>query len=67
MRVVAEGVDSAEGVATIAELECEMAQGYYIGRPMRGDLVAEWIEHYAASTTMRRIPVARDWSEHVSA
>ena len=58
MRVVAEGVDSAEAIAAIAELGCEMAQGFYIGRPMRGDLVPEWIEHYAATTTMRRVPVA---------
>jgi EAL domain-containing protein (putative c-di-GMP-specific phosphodiesterase class I)/GGDEF domain-containing protein len=50
MRVVAEGVDSAEAVAAIAELECEMAQGYFIGRPMRGDLVPEWMEHYASSS-----------------
>ncbi len=56
MRVVAEGVDSAEAMAAIAELGCEMAQGFYIGRPMRGDLVAEWIDHYAATTTMRKRP-----------
>ena len=46
MRVVAEGVDSAEGLAAVAELGCEMAQGFFIGRPMRGDLVPEWIDHY---------------------
>jgi diguanylate cyclase len=63
MRVVAEGVDSAEAVGTIAELECEMAQGFYIGRPMRGDLVPEWMEHYAASTTMRRAAIVREWPE----
>jgi EAL domain-containing protein (putative c-di-GMP-specific phosphodiesterase class I) len=67
MRVVAEGVDSAEAIATIAELECEMAQGFYIGRPMRGDLVVEWIEHYAATTTMRRVPVVREWPEQLGA
>ena len=65
MRVVAEGVDSAEGIKAIVDLECEMAQGYYIGRPMRGDLVAEWIEHYAATTTMRRVPAVREWPEQV--
>jgi EAL domain-containing protein (putative c-di-GMP-specific phosphodiesterase class I) len=54
MRVVAEGVDSAEAVMAIAELECEMAQGFFIGRPMRGDLVLDWIEQYASSSTMRR-------------
>ncbi len=66
MRVVAEGVDSAEAIAAIGELGCEMAQGFYIGRPMRGDLIVEWIEHYAA-TTMRKTPVSREWPEHARA
>jgi diguanylate cyclase (GGDEF)-like protein len=61
MRVVAEGVDSAEAVAAIAELECEMAQGFYIGRPMRGDLVPEWMAHYSATAKLRRAAVERDW------
>jgi EAL domain-containing protein (putative c-di-GMP-specific phosphodiesterase class I) len=61
MRVVAEGVDSAEAIATLADLGCEMAQGYFIGRPMRGDLVPEWIDHYLATATDRRA-VAREWA-----
>jgi diguanylate cyclase (GGDEF)-like protein len=63
MRVVAEGVDSAEAVAAIAELECEMAQGFFIGRPMRGDLVPEWMEHYASSATMRRARPTRELAD----
>jgi len=56
MRVVAEGVDSAEALAAVAELKCEMAQGFFIGRPMRGDLVAEWIDHYLSIATIERVP-----------
>lgn len=56
MRVVAEGVDSAEGFAAIAELKCEMAQGFFIGRPMRGDLIPEWIEHYHSTAENQRVP-----------
>ena len=67
MRVVAEGVDSAEAVAAITELECEMAQGFFIGRPMRGDLVPEWMAHYAATATMRRVAVVREWPEQTAA
>jgi diguanylate cyclase (GGDEF)-like protein len=63
MRVVAEGVDSAEAVAAIAELECEMAQGFFIGRPMRGDLVPEWMEHYSSSATMRRARLRRELAD----
>jgi EAL domain-containing protein (putative c-di-GMP-specific phosphodiesterase class I)/GGDEF domain-containing protein len=66
MRVVAEGVDSAEAIAAIAELECEMAQGFFIGRPMRGDLVVDWIEQYAAATTLRKGSVTREWPEQAA-
>jgi EAL domain-containing protein (putative c-di-GMP-specific phosphodiesterase class I) len=61
MRVVAEGVDSAEAVAAVAELECEMAQGFFIGRPMRGDLITEWMAHYAGA--LRRTSVVRQWPD----
>ena len=33
-KVVAEGVERKETLAALAELECDMAQGYLIGRPM---------------------------------
>ena len=33
-RVVAEGVEEAETLDTLAEMECDLAQGYLIGRPM---------------------------------
>ena len=59
MRVVAEGVDSAEALAVVGELGCEMAQGFFIGRPMRGDLVPEWLDHYLATATNPRVPSRR--------
>jgi EAL domain-containing protein (putative c-di-GMP-specific phosphodiesterase class I) len=62
MRVVAEGVDSAEGLGVVSELGCEMAQGFFIGRPMRGDLVPEWLDRYLANATAsRRMPVTKLW------
>jgi EAL domain-containing protein (putative c-di-GMP-specific phosphodiesterase class I)/GGDEF domain-containing protein len=61
MRVVAEGVDSAEGLAVVSDIGCEMAQGFFIGRPMRGDLVPEWLDHYLASATSRRLPIRKLW------
>jgi EAL domain-containing protein (putative c-di-GMP-specific phosphodiesterase class I) len=61
MRVVAEGVDSAEVLAVVGDLGCEMAQGFFIGRPMRGDLVPEWLDHYIASATNSKLPVAKIW------
>ena len=42
MSVVGEGVDSAEALQALRELGCEYAQGYYIARPMRAELLPEW-------------------------
>jgi EAL domain-containing protein (putative c-di-GMP-specific phosphodiesterase class I) len=59
MRVVAEGVDSGEALETISELGCEMAQGFFIGRPMRGDLVPDWIDNYLSAATNGRVRILR--------
>jgi EAL domain-containing protein (putative c-di-GMP-specific phosphodiesterase class I) len=67
MRVVAEGVDSAEALAVVAEIGCEMAQGFFIGRPMRGDLVPEWVNHYLVDAASPRLPIARVWPAHAQA
>jgi diguanylate cyclase (GGDEF)-like protein len=64
MRVVAEGVDSAEALAVIATLGCEMGQGFFIARPMRGDLIPDWIDHYAATATSNKVSVAKIWLTH---
>ena len=61
MRVVAEGVDNAEALDVVRDLGCEMAQGFYIGRPMRGDLVPEWLDHYLATATNPKVAVAPIW------
>jgi len=37
LRVVAEGVENSEQLATLNALGCEIAQGYYFYKPMRGD------------------------------
>jgi|HubBroStandDraft_1064217.scaffolds.fasta_scaffold36024_2 diguanylate cyclase (GGDEF)-like protein len=34
VRVVAEGVETAEQLALLQSLQCDMAQGYFLGRPM---------------------------------
>jgi EAL domain-containing protein (putative c-di-GMP-specific phosphodiesterase class I) len=62
MRVVAEGVDSAEGLVVVAELGCAMAQGFFIGRPMRGDLIPDWMDHYLATATNPKVAIARNWT-----
>jgi EAL domain-containing protein (putative c-di-GMP-specific phosphodiesterase class I)/GGDEF domain-containing protein len=43
MSVVAEGVDSDSALRTVASLGCDAAQGFFIARPMRAELVGEWL------------------------
>ncbi len=43
MTVVAEGVDSEEALKAVAELGCEIGQGFFLARPMRPDLLAAWL------------------------
>jgi len=49
MRVVAEGVDDEAAMQALEELGCEYAQGFYIARPMRADLLLEWARAYAST------------------
>lgn len=53
MKVVGEGVDSEEALKTLNELGVEYAQGFYIARPMRAELLEEWARAYDSSATGR--------------
>ena len=43
MSAVAEGIESAEDWQLLRELGCDLAQGYFIGRPMGAERVLEWL------------------------
>jgi diguanylate cyclase len=43
MFVTAEGVENAETLNRLADMNCEYAQGYYIARPMSNEKFMEWI------------------------
>jgi EAL domain-containing protein (putative c-di-GMP-specific phosphodiesterase class I) len=58
MRVVAEGVDSAESLTAIGQLGCELAQGFYIARPMRSELLLEWARAYSSASSARMLATA---------
>ena len=50
LRVVAEGVETAETLATLTSVGCDEAQGYLIARPMPAERVLSWLtESHAAS------------------
>jgi EAL domain-containing protein (putative c-di-GMP-specific phosphodiesterase class I) len=41
--VIAEGVEDAPTLEFLNTILCDLAQGYFIGRPMTNDVVADWI------------------------
>ncbi|WP_162939548.1 EAL domain-containing protein [Neorhizobium sp. NCHU2750] len=43
MDIVAEGVETAEEAATLRNLGCPAAQGYFLGRPMPVEAIAGWL------------------------
>lgn len=55
LKVVAEGVEDDATLSVLAELGCDIAQGYGIARPMPGEEIATWVarqpEHRPVRTT----------------
>jgi EAL domain-containing protein (putative c-di-GMP-specific phosphodiesterase class I) len=43
MRVVAEGVEEATTLRSLAELGCDQVQGYFLSRPLPSQDVLEWV------------------------
>jgi len=42
LRVVAEGVEDADTLRYVQSVGCDLAQGYFIGRPMSGEAAMGW-------------------------
>jgi predicted signal transduction protein with EAL and GGDEF domain len=59
LAVVAEGVDSEENLRAVAELGCDHAQGFFIARPMRSNVVGAWLEDFARRGAARVFPARR--------
>ena len=45
LTTVAEGVESEDVMALLADIGCDVAQGYLIGKPMPGDVFATWLSN----------------------
>ncbi len=58
MQSVAEGVETEDDWHLVRELECDFAQGYFIGKPMAKDKVSEWAAHWAE----RRTELLEQWN-----
>jgi EAL domain-containing protein (putative c-di-GMP-specific phosphodiesterase class I) len=57
MRVVAEGVEDAQSMDMLAQLGCDLVQGYYLARPLAPDALAAWIAERARVLAIDR----SDW------
>lgn len=47
LRVVAEGVESADQLKRLRQLGCEMAQGYHFARPLPGESACELLQRHS--------------------
>ena len=43
LRATAEGVEDAAVLAYLKTIGCDLAQGFFIGRPMRGEDARAWL------------------------
>jgi EAL domain-containing protein (putative c-di-GMP-specific phosphodiesterase class I)/FixJ family two-component response regulator len=43
IKVAAEGVEDSDMLDYLKQIGCDLAQGYFIGRPMQGDQIARWM------------------------
>ncbi|MCM3781695.1 EAL domain-containing protein [Neobacillus mesonae] len=46
--VIAEGVENEEHIDFLTQLGCYVMQGYFYGKPMKNELVEEWVNNYNA-------------------
>ena len=58
--VVAEGVETADVLASLRATGCDKAQGYYFARPMPIDALRSWLSKARATTAVPSEPVAAD-------
>lgn len=52
LQATAEGVEQAATLEFLTSIGCELAQGYFIARPMPGDAIGTWLTQWNASASI---------------
>jgi EAL domain-containing protein (putative c-di-GMP-specific phosphodiesterase class I) len=52
LRVVAEGVETREVWDSLQSLGCDVAQGFFLGRPMPGHMLPEWFANFGNPSSL---------------
>jgi diguanylate cyclase (GGDEF)-like protein/hemerythrin-like metal-binding protein len=60
LRTVAEGVEDAATLEYLKGLGCDIAQGYYIARPMTAEDLVNWVDLHEAAIARPNTVVAHD-------
>jgi diguanylate cyclase (GGDEF)-like protein len=63
LKVVAEGVETADAYKTLADLGCDYAQGFFLSRPLAPDRATIWLEAMAEGQAPRDDDAAREARE----
>ncbi|MDT8311515.1 MAG: EAL domain-containing protein [Methylophaga sp.] len=55
MSVTAEGIETQETLQQLQAMGCDLAQGYYIGRPMTSEQVVDWLNQRQVFLEQQRL------------
>jgi EAL domain-containing protein (putative c-di-GMP-specific phosphodiesterase class I)/ActR/RegA family two-component response regulator len=59
LKSVAEGVEEEAALKSLFDMGCDMAQGYYLSRPIAADRIAEFVRGYESGTALSAATVFR--------
>lgn len=52
IQVVAEGIEDQETLKLLAKMKCDIAQGYFIARPMSSEHFCTWLDQYSYTNAL---------------
>lgn len=61
LKIVAEGVETAQAMELLRKLHCDEAQGYHLCRPITADMMTKFLLDPPATVTERRFTTKEKW------